>query len=247
MITYEFQVPPTYMPPDYRDGMRGLGSLNPGTETSGGGGIFGRHDPAAMVYGSRQAMVPYDTRGPQLAGGIFRGSLGSLGDAASDLKGEVVSQFNQKNTRLRNEVLLAQSQHFLAASAAGRPGDVVTFQNNVASLDRIAGQIRAGDLHKIPAYVGLANALISLARETSDARWWINLPTVEELVRGIAALPQWYADALVALAKTTGTAAGELLRNAGIDPAKVIDTAGSTAKWIGLGAVALAAIYLASR
>ncbi len=185
----------------------------------------------------------FDRRG-QMRGGHPYGvaGLAGLGDAAADATAAAIAEFDAKSMMVRNSVLAASAQMIIYA-----PLGVLTFSNNAAHLDSIAAQVHAGNIGKIASWVQVADALISQAKDASAQRWWQNLPDVEESVEIIRGIPAKFAAAIVATAGVTGQAAGDLLRNAGVDPNKVLDTAGSTARWLGVGALGLAVIYLVSR
>lgn len=204
-ITFQFEVPPAYIPRNYYDGMRGLS-----------GGIFGR-------------------------------SLDGLGDAASDATQAAIDEFKQNSLKVRNEVNVANTQLIIQATLAGRPGDVAQFAQWTSHLDSIAGQINQGQIGKIDSWAQLARQMISMAKDDGANNWWQNLPSVEEWITILEAIPGKFAQAIVATAGTAGQAAGDLLRNAGVDPSKLADDTAATAKWLGAGAVALAVIYLVSR
>lgn len=149
-------------------------------------------------------------------------------------------EFQTKYTALEFQVQLAFQQMLAKNPPAGV---VTTMSNNIQSMQRLAQRALAGETAKMVDVSRVGEAIISEVRAYGAS----NIPTMEDLVRDIAALPARFNNAVQAAARATGKTVKAVAEGAGINPELLVEQAGDAFKYAALGAVALAAIYLARR
>lgn len=149
-------------------------------------------------------------------------------------------EFQTKYTALEFQVQLAFQQMLAKNPPAGV---LTTMSNNIQSMQRLAQRALAGETAKMVDVSKVGDAIISEVRAYGAS----NIPTMEDLVRDIAALPARFNNAVQAAARATGKTVKAVAEGAGINPELLVEQAGDAFKYGALAAVALAAIYLARR